>query len=518
MSRTRTLLWGIIVIVALLRLGLLDRGALAYPDELRYGNSLNAAHALLDGDGQRFAFAVSTADARPGFVVLYLPAALLQIAVASSAGESMTYPLILIPLLFQLLLSLSLPWLFFMLARHWWADRDALLLGATLAYGLLANSMAYVRHILPYDGALALSLLGLWWALRFRLESRWRAELLGCLAALSVTIYPGYYFFPLIILAVCLWRVGFARGSTSVLSCGLRFGISGAAVTLGFEGLARLAERSYLSDLRELSGTITQGSFEEGATFLMRYLIEVEGLAGWPWLILPAAALPLAVLAWRGPATQHSRATWIPMAIATCTMFGYQILASVGLHKMVFYGRLVHAYVPFLLLTGCAVIAYFMPRRHDRIAGGVLALIALVGLVQFYPGYRMLAYPRDVVRTQLAAHAEFAVVNQRTLNEATSDPAYGDFRRELQRGQSTPKAAARYETLWVNLGFFYPVQSGDQELYIPGPGEQLLFDGRHWLAHPTVTFEGNTIEERRILKQWDPHVRVYRRALEEAPL
>jgi hypothetical protein len=428
---------GVLLLALVVRLALLDRGAFAYPDELRYRNVLDAAGALAHADVERACFAMSTADGRPGYVLIHLPAALLQLVVSRLFGlEPDRPPSIAIPLGYQLGFSLLLLWIFWRLARSWLPGPDWLPLSAMLALALLASSNAYARHLLPYDTSLALLLGALWLATTVDPALPGRAEGVGVLAGFGYAAYPGYYPLPFVVLAVLAWRAlepGSPRRARTVASWPLRGALGGLAVALFFEGAARLAGRSYLADLRSLGDTIVQGSFEEGFSFIVDWFRLVEPPGASAWLLLAAAA-PFVALArpaklgaslWRRP--------WVPVAAGVAASFLAHAIASAWLEKMVFYGRLVHMYVPFVLLAGSATIAMIVPQAHRRTAAAVVALVSVAGFAIFFAGYRPLAYPRDVVREQLRALAARPAGTFRVVNESWADPSFGNFEAEIAR-------------------------------------------------------------------------------------
>ena len=508
---------GVLLLAIAVRLPLLDRGAFAYPDEERYTvNVLEAAAGLERGDLRRACFALSTADGRPGYVLLHVPAGILQHAAERLFGLPPDRPpSIWIPLVYQLGFSLLLLWVFWRLARSWLPDPAWMPLAAMLALALLAGSNAYVRHLLPYDTALALLLAALWLATRVDPAGPGRAEGVGALAGIGFAVYPGYYLFPCIVLAVLGWRAldpaRPARAAASFVSWPARGALGGLAVAVFFEAAARVAGRSYLADLRALSDTIVQGSFEEGFTFVLEYFRRVEPPGASAWLVLAAAA-PLVALAHRRrwPAGALRR-PWVPVAAGVVASFVFHALSAAWLEKMVFYGRLVHMYVPFVLLAGTATLAALVPAARRRTAAAVVALVSMAGFGVFFAGYAPLVYPRDAVREQCATLSSQPAAGFRRVDESYADPRFGNFEAAIAScvQRATPGEAAVRWT-FVDFGFFYPLAPGDFTPYAAGPDEIEVFGGRHWLTHPVYQFEGNTIEERRLLDERGYRVRIYR--------
>ncbi|OGX83504.1 glycosyltransferase family 39 protein [Hymenobacter glacialis] len=155
------------------------------------------------------------------------------------------------------------------------------LVGIVLYSGLV-NTNVYLRHILPYDHSLFFFLLALsgllaptdagttrrhWWS--------------GILAGVSYAVYPGYFLGPLVLLglSLALSLVPEGREEKPLMRrlkpvVSLLAGL--VAVLVTFELLARLSDTSYLASSRYIATTVTQGSFDEGFSFIATYFWEVE--------------------------------------------------------------------------------------------------------------------------------------------------------------------------------------------------------------------------------------------------
>ncbi len=179
-----------LVIMAGYRLTLLDRGATAFVDETLYFTSVMALQSFAVGDVRGGLRHIAAARGRQGAELIQLPLAALQ-AIPSAFGiPASNLRSLLIPAVFNVVISLVTLFLFFkvclVLSNDGWAA-----LAASVVYGLLVNTNLYLRHILPYDWALLLGVYALWLALT-RPPSPWLALVTGALTGMMITFYTGY--------------------------------------------------------------------------------------------------------------------------------------------------------------------------------------------------------------------------------------------------------------------------------------------------------------------------------------
>jgi hypothetical protein len=100
--------------------------------------------------------------------------------------------------------------------------------------------------------------------------------------------------------------------------------------------------------------------------------------------------------------------------------------------------------------------------------------------------------------------------NVTLVHESRSDPRHGDFRDRVREAAARRAARPGDPRLTiVNLGFYYPLYPDDFRPYRAGPDSRLVYDAPLWLGHPVYTFEGNTIEERRIFDVRRYRVSIY---------
>ena len=467
-------------------------GQLFWPDEFRYVHGLHVLDEVRHGHISAslvWLFAVpSLPDANVGARPAYVAFATIPAAVQGAANlitgigpqNSSFYR---IPAIANVFVVLAIAVILFRLTLLFVPDHGGALLGAFM-YGLLTNTNLYVRHLFPYDLALLLLLSALLLLVNERSHSaRFHACAVGAglLAGLGFTTYPGYDPFVVILGAAVLCNpVGSWRHLVTM-------GASMMAVGLAWEGVARLGGLSLIGLTLRFFGTMTveQGNFEESLIFLPHYLWDVEGLAGAVLLVLLAVFAVQAALGWYG----RLELGIIGSAAAIYLTFG---AAGVFLHRTVYYGRLVHMYVPFVVLA--AVLAFSRIRNLNvRLAtASVAALASIMAFVPVAAAELTATFPQDVVR--LAA-AEGAASPSCTVMAR----APNDLRRITRE----------CDTVLENAGHLYPIPPN--LAIAPPPGFTLVRSWKHPLQFRAYWYEGYSIDERATLSATPLEMKLYRR-------
>ncbi len=511
----------------LLRLLLLGSGTLVDYDERRYFQSFEALRAAAHGHWQGCAFALSMVDARPVDALWRCLPAAGQLLLARYAGwDVYSYPSLLLPTLLNWTATVGTAWFFWRISRRLLADAPAArqwALVAAVLYASLVNTSVYVRHVLPYDGALLLFMGLLDWVLRQpAAPSAWFWARLGLGAGLLWLLYPGYYAGPVLLVAPLLnWRrpvpwvlANFGR----LLALGVGFGLP----LLGAEALSRLGGGPpFWAVSYDLSLHILQGDPAEGYTFWLEYLWRVEGALGVALLLLLGLALARAgrYLLHAGasdllPAT--SRQKVLVMALLLC--LAHATAAAVG-HRIVWYGRLLHLYLPFLVLAGVAALA--ASRRAAWAAGvgvgGCLVGITCYGL--FFAAYQEIAYPTDEIvayrlnclpATKVRYYEEVRVVDDLRFRPlGPRMPAPGKCPATLNDTDSL--------TVLVNFALLYPLNA---KTHCPPPvfdtTARMVFDGPHYRTFSAYLYEGLAPAERAATRRRQFRLRIVRLAASPA--
>lgn len=506
----RLLLFLFFLLIFLFRLSLIYRGAYAWPDENRYLSSLDAANQLFAGKFLEAFAAISNTQGRPGDALLRLFPAFIQIGAerwfhlpASDLAS------LLIPQLFNVAISLLIVLVFYKIVRQLFREQPPYLaLICTAVYSLLTNNNIYIRHILPYDTSLLIFLVALYLALKItNRDLKEPADTLkkvkpanprlfilcGGLVGLGFTVYPGYYFFPVIIFVMLVFGSKPFLTRLKILNI-FSAGIAVILVLMVFEVIAHFGGTSYIASSLLLSDTINQGTFEEGFIFLPEYLAQVDTFSG--VLLLTLALFFLArTLYWLVRYRKLSRLEVLGLVASG----GYLLhaSASVFLHKMVFYGRLLHLYIPFMVLAAFGALLLLNKKWQGYILAIVL-LFSIISFVQFSFEYLPLAYSESVLQNQGINLASYGVIDAQ--NE--TGPCHQEDPVLPARGVGNTKITL------VNFCFFYPITATYTPYKADAP-QKSLYNQPHFLSFRAYTFEAFSASERELIHNRQYRIQIY---------
>ena len=470
---------------------------MAFVDESRYVNAMLGLRSLSEGHGQEFLRYINSMGARPGDgiwrAIPGLGQAILLLVFDLNPNAP---PSLQVPQAFNVLIVSLNALLLYHIYRRFFSVGLALL-GLAL-YSSLVNTNLYLRHLLPYDHSLFFFFLALLVLLRSKAAVSHRLQaLIGVLGGLSYAIYPGYFMGPLLLLALAL-PTGFAATRTDWLRSLKPVAVQLAgllAVLLAFEGLARLGQTSYWASSRYIATTVTQGSFAEGFSFIGSYCWQVEGWLGSSLLGLFGVGLGLS---WQARLSANVPAAERGLVRLLTAIFlvwlGYALVVQVG-HKLVFYGRTLHFFVPFIIMG--ALVALRAAGRTAQLrawlylGGGSIAL-GHFGL--FLAGYLPVDYPCDIAyragiyNYQQIASSQVSVCDEHLMAYRLFGPR--------RRSQLTQKPdSARFQLL--NFVYLYPVSCYRPAHLAPG---KVVADVPYFMTYPAYQFEGHSAAQRAILQ------------------
>lgn len=562
--RSRFLLYLLLAALALYHAWLLRKGAFAWPDEFLYAGSYNAIEKLRGGDWRAALFHINRFGARPGAETLWLIPAVVQVAVAGALHLNPWSRTILhIPTMWNVLVAILL-----VVAMHrlalWFFDGDESLAAATAAtYALLPSSQLWIRHVVPYDIAICLSLFNLylvvsrpmpadrphavrriviafaavglmivlyglgyykfaisglvlgivllavtaWGTMYILRDERLRSPLLaGWIAGFAIAVYPAYYSFPLALLLLIALR-GSSWRRPPLTACAL-FIFGMLDVLFAFEVLCRagMGGSSYLGNAARLSATVTQGAFEEGYVFLVKYLTMVDGAGGLAMLVM-AAAFAIVVVRRRRSLSPRDLVLAQTFAIFALLYVAYGTQAVV-LHKMVFSGRFVRMYIPIVVIAAFGAVRIAGPQLRQLILGGAL-LAAAVSFAMFVRSYAVVDYPVDVLARMQIGFED--IVPQHRIFETARIPEH-DASKGRMPGTNFITHANDSRFAIVNFGFF-DLEGPDFKLYVPPPRSRLVFRAVHLQCFRPSGFESYTPARRQQFAAAGPcELKIYRLA------
>jgi len=466
--------WAVVlffIFLAIFRLSLTTQGHRFDLDERRYFWAIFFWNDILHG---RFFDAVScffSVSARPGFILFSLiPSGLQILLVHLNLISTADMRFFDIPSIFNVFITLINSFLFYRILILVVSNRGLAFVGVVI-YSLLVNTNVYIRHLFPYDCSLLLFFIAIYLILKHQsrglLDNRF-AVMAGLLCALGSLTYPGYYALALV---VAIFLASSFRSNPKVL---LVYAINFLSTILFFEILARLVGKSYLLDCSILSSTVNHGSFTEGFLFITRYLKDVEGLIGVVlltlFMIYSICFLP----------KDHSSAKWL--VLAAILMYSLHAILGLVFFKMVFYGRTLHLYFPFMIFALVRVLTFIPLQRWRSWAAGVLLACSIISFIPFAYTYGQLSYPHDIFFKYLSRIPEDKILW--IESDKKVDPAI----------------YKNYAAVAVNLKAYF----GVKETYVSTvrPSNMVLVvDKPHPLNFPSYTFENYTPEERKLLKE-----------------
>lgn len=490
--------WLILFFIGLIviRTSFVFDGHLYWIDELRYLNAFMVLHYGQEGMWPEALFFLFNAHGRPGYVLLSVVPMALQLLVQRMNWISVGNPaffetlldsrmprnfnpdFFLIPSLFNMITTCLLSFIFYKIARIFLGEKKYAF-WAVVIYSLLANSNYYIRHLVPYTYALVFYL----WALHIILRngpaiSYVQAIKAGLLSAFAYATYPTF----VLLLGINGLAVFFLSKSRIRLSAVF---ITALSFILGcLEWLSRFSGRSYFNNSLQLSGSVNQGSFEEGYLFVFNYLWQVEGAVGGMLLVFFLFFL----------VRSFFKCSPVWKVIFGALIAGYLAYATAGvfLKKVVFYGRIIHMYMPFIVLGAFAAIEHMHNKVFKKVILISVVAASVISFITFVKPFYATEYPQGF------KHKYLSLFSSEDLYEMTEIRPWDE------------NGATQMPIVLVNTAYLYPIwedQYPIQETDLPG--KKLLAISSNPLNLPVYQFEGHTLEERRRLKERRYDMRIY---------
>jgi hypothetical protein len=498
----RLVLVALILFVSFYKLSLIGEGFLAFPDESRYTRSGKALKDISEAKIHDALNEIFSTQGRPADALVKTIPNLFQFITSRIHGtgtyeSSNSYPLFWFNFIVHGFFLLVL----YRLARGFIRD-EAFALLAVLFFSLLCNSSIYLRHALPYDA----SLLLLYFVI-YRIIERARAGTMhavfamrcGFLSFFGYLMYPGY--FPLFLIAgFLLVFMNLERNEWQRrLSLALWFALGTGLCLAIFEIISRSVGNSYLESAGRLSGTVTQGSFEESFIFILRYLSEVEGVSG--YVLISGLVIGMVFLfrsqAYRASNTHHA---FFLTLFAFAGMYLCYAGAGYFMHKVVYYGRLLHQYLPVLCLVS-AFAGYQMIQNAPRRRWLVLLVLApmTIHFIIKIAEYKTYVYPRDVFWQVIY---KYQTTDIQTKEEYSFAMSLLPVQSELSKAKIHPLVPSPKMTV-VNGAYFFPVSdTSGYHAFQPPPDAKLLFSKPHFSGFNAYQYEGYSISERKNLNRY----------------
>ena len=490
----------LMVVVAVFRLTLLERGELAFVDETFYFTSVMAVQSLAAGDIHGAVAALDKARGRQGATLLQLPVAALQAIPSHFGVPASNLRSLLIPAVCNVAVTLLTLWLFFAICLAVCDDEWAAL-AAAVVYALLVNTNLYVRHMVPYDWALCLGMGALWLGITRR-GTIANVALAGWLIGMLVTTYTGYYLLACVAGAVVVGQAWRADGWLRAVRAAVVFGAAAVSVVGAMELLFRAGGSSYLANVMAVRRDIAFSSIDDGWMFLPEYLVIVERLAGVVLLVGVAA------YAWRVGVRVFRRDVCLVdyLLLPAVLAWTVQSASSAQWHAIPLFGRLLHPWMPFLAWALADTLAAINRSTVRAAACAAVVCAAVVSSVVSARVYYRLAYPSSVLyalgidTTRLSEDQMLCELNPGTWY---ASPA------PLDRVTGYPYTSS---DRFLLLNFCQALMVVPQPRLTAAirPDARLIYDGPHWMSFPAYAFEGLTHADRAAMADNNYRVRAYR--------
>ncbi|WP_426060734.1 hypothetical protein [Hymenobacter sp. B1770] len=498
-----------ILTIILLRSSLIGHGLTSFVDEYRYFFTLEAVKNFAEGNLKEGIVSLYSTQGRPGDAFIRLLPAIIQAGLFKIFNINTNTPASLVTAAWMNWVILIINTvLFYSIAKSFFNDKWSRV--AVVMYASLVNSNIYIRHILPYDISICFFLIALLLIVKGYKnefpEKKIPVFTVGLISGLCFVTYPGYFMAPLI-LGIMMIEFPFGINAFRKLILRVSVYIAGfTSIILIFELIARLGGVSYINSSQTLSATITQGDFSEGYSFAVLYLIKVERVLGSILLILLLLSfVSLLRIIIKFPAhIDKFQAQRILLTIALILSWGcYASLVFYG-HKLVFYGRTLHLFMPLLILVGMYGIAS-VNRAGARY---LLVAASLASFLIFFVDYSKVVYVKDAAFAKkifsplplLRMRSNTACGNE----EFKFEPFQSKYKNETGNSQSKEKNAL----LLVNFGYLYPIRCYRPLGDMRNRGI-LLVQGDYMAKFPAYQFEGYNKTERDLLTTKNFQFQIY---------
>jgi hypothetical protein len=499
----RVLLFFIFIII--IRFSLIGKGMIAIPDEVRYFYSPFAVESLEQGNWRNFWINIHTIQGRPGDALVKLIPAYIQMQLNYRLGVYQeNQKSLIIPTVFNVIISIFLLLVFYKLSKYFLKEDTASFI-SLLIYALLTSSNIYIRHVLPYEYALVVDLYLLYLILTKK-SSIVLYSIVGFFAGFGFTIYPGYYYFAGIILVFILKRLEIFKFTARKFIMFLSFIFLFFTPLLFMEYTAKLVSRTYIQELLGVSTLIIQGSYQESFTFLMSYLVEVERYIGVFLLFVSIIYLIntiYKIIADKSFLILKNDLNLLGMILIA----GYLIQAANNFRShSVFYGRLIHMYIPFLVWMSISIVYQI---RKKKIRNNVLTIVLLTSFISFanfYLNYLNMDYPRDIIynmgiNTNLLSDKD--IVFESNVLRKTGSPAPWDVKTNYPYNNDP-------NYVLVNFGYLFNFKDSYGK-FIPDAKMKLIYDKPHFLLLPAYQYEGFSPLERKFINERKYEMKIYKR-------
>lgn len=483
----------LLLILAVLKLLLIDRGAFSSSDEWEYLETFYALKALQNLDFKAFCMHIASANAIPINATVKIIPVSLQFIVYNLYDLPIINPhSIRIVIIFNIIVSLLSTFVFYKILVKRLNDNTYALLG-TVVFAFLATNFAYIRHILPYDLSLLIFLYAFYKGLS--LQNTTGQLLLGILAMCGFLAYTGYYYLTPVIYILLIDYKNIL--SIQNVKATLWFGLGALIPLMFFEMTAQIGGVSLIMNLYSvLTTSLDIGNSVNSFVYIFYYAWDSEHLIGILMLVLGG---------WAYVHLIKSKSLWQSFHVSLIlliSMYLFHATLEFFFHDKVFWGRVVRGYFPFLIL----LTFDFLYLYKRLVFPQILAVIGIFQFALFFPGYLSLSYPRDVLYKQGIMMNEVSLENR--INQFPEDFTY-QSPEPWNVDTQVPYRKTEGIKL-INFAFLAKTNFDITEEYIPREQEQLIYEGVHFLNEPIYMYDEYNFDQITRLKQEPLELKIYK--------
>lgn len=386
--------------------------------------------------------------------------------------------------LFNVLVSMSISYFFYkILLRLDFKTSDALL-GVFLA-GTLLNTNLYTRHILPYETSLLFHLISIYIVLAPKVSYK-KIFFAGFFCALGYFNYYGNFVL-LFIAWVLLMLVDRGSFKRKILSTFL-LSLPCFLFLFFLEWVSSLTQQSYMDFLIFFSKTVYHGSTEEGLVYIFRYFSLVEGYWGVFLLVISFGAIFYSVFYKNVISIPAKRLFQI--AVFFYIVYGLQAVLTGG---MVFYGRVLHLYYPFLIIGVLLIINVYPKTRRFFLVGAFVNFLFVINNLNSISYPRTIKYEKGLFELDDNIEYKYEIRPIIVYDENKSYVDTSIIWPIIKMQKIKPSETHKGQLLLLNFCFFYnypdDIVLNSYQKYKPNEKLQLLYSGSHFMSHPAYTFE-----------------------------
>ena len=378
-----------ILILIIFKLFFLGKGALSYNDECRYMRSYKGLSSLYEkGDFDFFLNEIIINAGNPGFQIYNLiPCSIQMFFEKTFELNHLSFKSLLIPQLFNFaILIFTLIFLYLISVEFLSKLQSEFLI---LVFLCCLSSTIYLRHLFPYDISILCFLMIIKKMIYIKLEKRRNLFYLGVFSAILFSLYTGYFFLVGIIYALVL-----INRRSNLIACTFFYFLGFVPIIVFFELLGQCTDTSYIMSLINHSSTISMGDFNEGLTFPLIYIYNTEGLVGIILLLLTIAYGISKII------DTNIKLNFLDQLIVTSLLaFVLYSLQCYFLEKLVWYGRIVHFFIPIMILASFNFMFSLNDKRKKiLLTATIICSIFSLGLSS--KNYFALEYPREIIEKE----------------------------------------------------------------------------------------------------------------------